>query len=89
MDRLRPRRRQSFSGFVNGESAGHAGKPTIKWDEIQSWFRKRKEEGPGIVPSSGSPKNDVVMPGASNNANDDLNTPEAKSYRGCYCYFPS
>lgn len=72
---LRPRLRQSFSGFTKAEvqkleqslndfneqtledefckklarlfnrSSGRAGKPVVKWTEIQSWFQKNQEQG--------------------------------------------
>ncbi|XP_022854578.1 protein SAWADEE HOMEODOMAIN HOMOLOG 1-like isoform X2 [Olea europaea var. sylvestris] len=73
---LRPRQRQSFSGFTQAEvekmehlhkesseqslneefykklarlfnrSSGRAGKPVVKWTEVQSWFEDRQRLGP-------------------------------------------
>lgn len=73
---LRPRQRQSFSGFTLAEvekmehlhkesseqslneevykklarlfnrSSGRAGKPVVKWTEVQSWFEDRQRLGP-------------------------------------------
>ncbi|KAH6783827.1 hypothetical protein C2S52_008786 [Perilla frutescens var. hirtella] len=72
---LRPRLRQSFSGFTKAEvqkmeqllddfkeetledefckklarlfnrSSGRAGKPAVKWTEVQSWFQKNHQRG--------------------------------------------
>ncbi|KAI4376961.1 hypothetical protein MLD38_014662 [Melastoma candidum] len=61
-------------------SAGRAGKPIVKWDEVQSWFQKRKEDRPRIIPSLRPPKNDAVAPEAfpSNKVNKDSHAPKGQ-----------
>ncbi|XP_027356611.1 protein SAWADEE HOMEODOMAIN HOMOLOG 1-like [Abrus precatorius] len=78
MDRLRPRNKVVFSGFMNSEiekmekllrepkgqslskefyqklatsfnrSSARAGKPIIKWTEIQNWFQTRLQDSPQV-----------------------------------------
>lgn len=88
---LRPRHRQSFSGFTKNEvlkmeqllneskeqfmevefckkwaklfnrSSGRAGKPVVKWTEIQSWFHQnQQQQDTSKEASSNEPKNLAV-----------------------------
>ncbi|KAL2516860.1 Protein SAWADEE HOMEODOMAIN1 [Abeliophyllum distichum] len=91
---LRPRHRQTFSGFTQAEvekmehlyieseeqslneefykklarlfnrSSGRAGKPVVKWTEVESWFGDRQRLGPSRETSVVAPKNFPVVPDA-------------------------
>ncbi|XP_044471513.1 protein SAWADEE HOMEODOMAIN HOMOLOG 1-like [Mangifera indica] len=44
-------------------SAGRAGKPIVKWTEVQSWFKSRQQNNPSkIASSTDEPKNVSVLP---------------------------
>ncbi|XP_030512967.1 protein SAWADEE HOMEODOMAIN HOMOLOG 1-like isoform X1 [Rhodamnia argentea] len=109
MDRLRPRRREVFSGFTDAEiekmeklleksreetcnkefcqkiaisfnrSAGRAGKPLIKWTEVQSWFKKRQQEHPKVIFAPNSGKNESEIPAncSTDKTNENSQTPKA------------
>ncbi|XP_011081760.1 protein SAWADEE HOMEODOMAIN HOMOLOG 1 isoform X1 [Sesamum indicum] len=91
---LRPRQRQTFTGFtitevqrmehllnefkeksledefckklarVFNRSSGRAGKPVVKWTEIQSWFEKNQQEGLFKETSVDAAKKSPVAPEA-------------------------
>ncbi|PIN24701.1 hypothetical protein CDL12_02557 [Handroanthus impetiginosus] len=103
---LRPRQRQTFSGFTKAEvrkmeqllnelkeqsleeelckklarvfnrSSGRAGKPVVKWTEIQSWFQKNQQ---GLIKETSpdaAKKSPVVTEALTQNkATGDLNMP--------------
>ncbi|KAK9742089.1 hypothetical protein RND81_03G147600 [Saponaria officinalis] len=97
MDRLRPRERLVFSGFIDTEiekleslyaeygelsvnrdfcqkvakgfnrSAGRAGKPVLKWAEVQSWFQRRTQyRSDKPTPPSKNDKEINLSPDVSN-----------------------
>lgn len=109
MDRLRPRRREVFSGFTNAEikkmeklleksgeetcskefcqkiaisfnrSAGRAGKPLVKWTEVQCWFQKWQQEHPKLIFAPNSGKNESEIPAncSTDRTNENSQTPKA------------
>lgn len=110
MDRLRPRRREVFSGFTNAEikkmeklleksgeetcskefcqkiaisfnrSAGRAGKPLVKWTEVQCWFQKWQQEHPKLIFAPNSGKNESEIPAncSTDRTNENSQTPKGQ-----------
>nr|DAD44614.1 TPA_asm: hypothetical protein HUJ06_002844 [Nelumbo nucifera] len=59
-------------------SAGRAGKPVVKWRQIQSWFQDKQQELGAKVPSLAIvPKESIDLP----NALDSNNQPEGSFER--------
>ncbi|XP_057522983.1 protein SAWADEE HOMEODOMAIN HOMOLOG 1-like [Amaranthus tricolor] len=54
---------QSFS-----RSAGRAGKPVVKWPEVQSWFRDRQKMGPAKANTPSINQKKITLPSVSKNA---------------------
>ncbi|KAL8522119.1 hypothetical protein ACS0TY_012316 [Phlomoides rotata] len=107
---LRPRHRQSFSGFTKNEvlkmeqlindskeqcmevqsckklaklfnrSSGRAGKPVVKWTEIQSWYQQNQQQDTFKETSSNEPKNlaNATEAVTQNKATGNPNIPEEK-----------
>ncbi|CAL1373421.1 unnamed protein product [Linum trigynum] len=67
-DSVQPLNTKFFKNLARGfnQSSGRAGKPVVKWTEVESWFRKRQQ---GITPplcsETGASKDGSMLPGPS------------------------
>ncbi|XP_056166995.1 protein SAWADEE HOMEODOMAIN HOMOLOG 1-like isoform X2 [Syzygium oleosum] len=62
-------------------SAGRAGKPLIKWMEVQSWFEKRQQEQPKVIFARNSGKNESETPANCPNDKANENSPMPKGQK--------
>ncbi|KAI6679997.1 hypothetical protein NL676_033878 [Syzygium grande] len=62
-------------------SAGRAGKPLIKWVEVQSWFEKRQQERPKVFFAPNSGKNESETPANCPTDKANENSPMPKGQK--------